>query len=197
MHKKLSLALLGTALAVVPLSVIAKANLALPTQPAPMVAAQGATTHNISQDASVYNAAPIKLNRAIAIAQGQAPNAQVVEVSFDDDNGGEYEVTLLSANGKFEVDISALNGQVVKQKQKRIKAKERNELQAYKVAPVSLTQAIAHAERTVGGSAYAVEFDEKSGANRYELKVATPTHQSYEVVINATTGAVISQKIDD
>lgn len=177
-------------------SSLATANNPMPTvqQPQPMTPVYGST----SKDAVLYNNAAIKLSQALAIAQKQALGATVVEASFDDDNGGEYEIVLYSPQAKFEVDISAVTGQVIKQKQKRIKSDDLAELQAYNVASIKLNEALKRAEQIVNGSkAYDVEFDDnKNGLSVYDIKVATPNHQSHEIRLDANTGAVLKQKLD-
>lgn len=156
-----------------------------------------AHTHNTSDDAIHYNSVATSFERAIALAKDHVPNARVVEGSFDDDNGGEYDITLYSDNAKHEVNISATSGQILKHKQKRLKSSDKQQFRRYQNAKISLDRAIGQAERATGGKVYAVDFESERRRDVYELKVATKDNQTYKIRLDAKTGNVIEKKLDD
>lgn len=156
-----------------------------------------AHNHNTSDDAMHYNSAATSFDRAISIAKGHVPNATVVEADFDDDNGGEYDVTLYTDNAKHEISVSASSGQITKHKQKRLKSSDKAQLRRQQNAKISLERAISRAEQVAGGKVYAVDFDTERRRGVYELKVATTNNQSYKVRLDARNGNVLEHKLDD
>lgn len=152
---------------------------------------------HLSEDAALYNAASTPLERALTIATNQVSNAHVVEVEFDDDNGGEYDITLYTNDTKHQLTVGAINGQITKQKQKRLKSSEKQLFSHQKRAKMTLQRAIGRAERAVGGKVYALDFDRERQRDVYEFKVATSDNQTYKVRLDANTGKVIEKKLDN
>lgn len=58
-------------------------------------------------------------------------------------------------------------------------------------ANISLTQAVAIAEKHVSGKASQAEFDSEKQGNLYKVEVVADT-KVFDVKVNAETGAVIS-----
>ena len=68
---------------------------------------------------------------------------------------------------------------------------------AYPQATISLEQAIAIAEKHIsGGKVKDVELDYEWGRMVYEMEVMAPGWREYDVVIDATTGKVLSSRLD-
>ena len=68
---------------------------------------------------------------------------------------------------------------------------------AYPQATISLEQAIAIAEKNIsGGKVKDVELDYEWGRMVYEMEVMAPGWREYDVVIDATTGKVLSSRLD-
>ena len=62
---------------------------------------------------------------------------------------------------------------------------------------ISMEQAIAAAERHhPGGKAFKAELDRERGRTVYEVEVEMPNRQEYDVKVDATSGKVISSRLD-
>lgn len=166
---------------------------------ASIVSVQAATTAQDSEAMAAVQS-QISLEQAIDIAQQQT-SGDVISAGFDDNDasaGGKYEITLISDNTEYEIDIDADSGDVLNSKQETLDGDDAADYSALQQATVSMSEAMQTAVQSVGGNATAfeAEFDVDNGQAAYEIDVASD-NQRHKVVIDSSTGDVISTRIDN
>ena len=68
---------------------------------------------------------------------------------------------------------------------------------AQKNAKITLSQAITIAEQATGGKSTEAEFELEEGKAIYEVEVSMADGSEIEVEIDAQSGAILSQEVDD
>ena len=96
---------------------------------------------------------------------------------------------------KIEVKIDANTGEIIKTKEKRLDKDDLGEYNTMKQAGLSLTDAMHKAVQTVDGHVVEAEFDVEDGQAMYEIEIAKGD-QVHKLVIDATSGDVVENKID-
>ena len=139
----------------------------------------------------------VSLDEAIKIAQGSA-QGDLIEVEFDQKDHsamGKYEIEFVNGDHKIEVKIDANTGEIIKTKEKRLDKDDLGEYNTMKQAGLSLTDAMHKAVQTVDGHVVEAEFDVEDGQAMYEIEIAKGD-QVHKLVIDATSGDVVENKID-
>ena len=139
----------------------------------------------------------ISLEQAIAIAQ-KAVKGDLISADFDQNDymeGGKFEVTSISNDTEYEVNIDASNGKILKTKQEKLDAEELAEYEPMKQAKISLIQAMQKATQAVNGKIIEAKFDLENGKAIYDIEIAKGT-QIYDLMIDSMTGQIISNQLD-
>ncbi|WP_407276270.1 PepSY domain-containing protein [Halothiobacillus sp. DCM-1] len=63
-------------------------------------------------------------------------------------------------------------------------------------APVSLEQAVSIARQTVPGVPSKAQWEQEEGAAHWSVEIVDAKQQVHDLAINATTGAVVHQALD-
>ncbi|MDO4427320.1 MAG: PepSY domain-containing protein [Moraxella sp.] len=138
----------------------------------------------------------LKMADAITAAKRHVVG-DVLSVTFDDDNGGSYDVSIIADKTEHELSFSAVTGQLIKHEQERVQRSLAREHRAFKAAKLDLETAQTAAVRAVGGGeVVGFEFDLEKRTPVYEVDVLHNA-QLKKVRIHANTGAVLSQRLDD
>ena len=151
------------------------------------VASIGVYAAPILKSASSFDSAAITAEQAINTALNQIPG-QAVKVDFEHKMGkAYYEVDINHGNQKHEVKVDAASGKVIKSDVENLK----NPV----TASVSLQQAIAKAQATVGGKVKEAKLKTKEGQIYY--KIETVNQQAkHELKIDANNGSILANEQD-
>lgn len=138
----------------------------------------------------------ITAQQAQDIALGQVGAGTVVKCKLDyDDKRAEYEVTIINANTKYEIDIDAATGRVIKQEQKPVtyaKINKTNDM-------ISAERAVQIAMDNVGSGILVkckLDYDKKLGIPVYEVEIVSGKVK-YEYDINANNGSIVEYEVDN
>lgn len=111
---------------------------------------------------------------------------KVIEAEFDDDDGGTYEIEVLTNDKLQEYEIDADSGSVREVENKMIERYFTSiNVNALTSAKTSLTGAIAAAEKEVGGRASEAEVDRAGDTVSYEIEIAKQDGSTREVTVTA------------
>jgi|GEM_PF-540041 len=77
-----------------------------------------------------------------------------------------------------------------------LKGKEAKELQLFRLAKISLSEAIEVAEQKVGGEAVEAELDDESDAVQFEVEVLKDG-KIHKVMVDGETGHILKVSLDD
>ena len=151
------------------------------------VASIGVYAEPILKSASSFDSAAITAEQAINTALNQIPG-QAVKVDFEHKMGkAYYEVDIKQKKKKHEVKIDAASGKIIKSDVENLK----NPV----TASVSLQQAIAKAQATVGGKIKEAKLKTKEGQMYY--KIETVNQQAkHELKIDANNGSILANDQD-
>ena len=134
----------------------------------------GSSTNHISAD------------KAREIILERFPNGSIIEFETDIDDG-KYEGEIIHENVRYEFEISAFSGEIVKLKNEG----------AVQQAKISREQAVEIINgRLPGCTIMELEFDEDDDRPVYEGE-ARQNGIEYEFVIDAVTGSIIEWEVDD
>ncbi|WP_020187963.1 PepSY domain-containing protein [Methylopila sp. 73B] len=118
--------------------------------------------------------AKVSLVQAIDAAEAKG-GGKATEVEFEDDNGGRWEVKVLSAAGDklTEYYVDPNSGQVTGEANQPIEVYfTMLKPEDFNKASTQLKAAVAAAEQLGGGKAVSAEVERESGAVAYEIDVA-------------------------
>lgn len=138
-------------------------------------AAFASVTGASADETAMAKAAKVTLVQAIEAAETKGAG-KATEVEFDDDNGGRWEVKVMSAGGdKLTVYmVDPTSGQVTGEENQPIeKYFTMLKPEAFQKAPTQLKGAVAAAEKAAGGKAIDAEVEREGEAVAYEITVAT------------------------
>ncbi len=138
--------------------------------------------------------AKVSLSQAINIA-AQKAQGDILSAKYDEEKGGQYEIEIANGQTSHEVKVNADTGGIIKIKQEQLEKDDISEFVALRQAKVSFTQAIQQAGQKVGGQVIGGEFNANNGKSAYQVEVLKG-NQAYDVVIDATTGNILSSKVD-
>lgn len=144
---------------------------------------------------STNTSATISREKAISIAQEKA-SGTLLKAELDRENGVlVYEIDILdSSQKKHDIDINASTGQIVSYKQKSY---SKSKASQYTSAKITHDKAISIATTETGAkNVTSSKLDVEDGRLVYELTLRDDQYTEYEVVIDATTGSILSTDVD-
>lgn len=145
-----------------------------------------------SREADALNKSTVSLAQATQIAEKQEAG-KTIGAEFDiEKNRAIWEVKVLGAAGVKEYKIDASTGAVVKVEDEHIRGKLINFVTGMNLtdlnnAKTPLSQAVADAEKKMGGKAVKVEVEHERGAVQYDIFVRAGD-KTNKVKVEATTG---------
>lgn len=155
-----------------------------------------ANTAMANDNALLLQQATLTAKDAINTATSRV-SGDVVDVGFDDDLGGVFELKVIRGNTKHDIEINAQTGNIIKHKQKRLDRSDRREYQAFKRAKISLDNAMERAIQAAGGGqVLAIEFDNNRHLSLYEVKVVNDG-LVHKISLHADNGTILEQTLDD
>jgi hypothetical protein len=141
--------------------------------------------------------ADISLIEAIAIAEGAAPGAVVLEAKLDvHTNVTTYDIELLDGESEREIDVSPSDGAIVRDRSDALDSDDLVEAQSAAEmvgGSVGWAELVAAAEASAGGIAFEVEADGDKGVLEVELLVDGTI---WEVDL-ASDGTVLKSEVSD
>ncbi len=155
--------------------------------------AEAASSTGTSQESEKVTA-----TSAAETALGTRPGSRVLEISLDRVRGvTAWEVELVTAEGRWEVSVDAVTGEIVLDESESTRDLTKY-LDRLDRAKLDHTAAIEAALGAVpGGSLVEIELDDHHGNIVWEADVISGEHVKHEVVIDAVTGAVLENEVDD
>ena len=145
-----------------------------------------------SREADALNKSTVSLAQATQIAEKQEAG-KTIGAEFDiEKDRAIWEVKVLGAAGVKEYKIDASTGAVVKVEDEHIRGKLINFVTGMNLtdlnnAKTPLAQAVADAEKKMGGKAVKVAVEHERGAVQYDIFVRTGD-KTNKVKVEATTG---------
>lgn len=128
---------------------------------------------------------------AIEIAQKEFPGV-VLELERDKNNGRTiYEVELASSSEKAELEVDAMNGEIISIQVKS----DKEEYRKYSGVALSMEEAIRIAQGKFQGTVIEVELDTNNGGFEYEVELVQNGKEA-EIVIDGNTGEILEFDID-
>ncbi len=149
---------------------------------------------------ATYEKANLEAEDAVKIVE-ETYAGDIVDVDFDHDDGKpKYEVEYTKDNKRYEVDIDATDGKVIKNERDdhdRHESKGKDVQKANKKNDfITAQEAIDIALQKKSGFVKEVEFDHDDGRYEYEVEIQTKQGE-YEIEIDAVTGEVLKVELDD
>ncbi len=134
----------------------------------------------------------VSLEQAKKIALNDAKGGTLVKAKLDRENGVlVYEVDIVKGNQKFEYDIDASTGKIVKKEVKNLNINNNNNTNG----KISLEQAKKIAlDDAKGGTVVKAKLDRENGVLVYEVDIVKG-NQKFEYDINATTGRIVKKEV--
>ena len=139
----------------------------------------------------------VSTEKAKEMALDVTEGTQVTKVHLDDDDDDkrEYEMEVVKEDTKYEVDVDAATGQVLKIEQDD---RDDDDIELQNVSPkISLDEAKKKALAEVNGTITEAELDDDDNRLLYEIKIQTSNYREAEVKIDAATGKVLKVEMDD
>lgn len=147
-------------------------------KPAPAQDFREPERNTIFQELKVFANAKISVRDAIKIAEGLAPGAKAVDVSFDGGGGRlAYNVKTYLKEQISAFTIDALTGKTIKDPLvtpvAALDAKDKIQLAGFKTALIDLSDVVPIAEAYGSGKAVSVGLDEENGKVIFLVVVVT------------------------
>ncbi|WP_260286262.1 PepSY domain-containing protein [Peribacillus aracenensis] len=123
---------------------------------------------------------------------------EVTQFEKDWDQPMTYEMTVKTKEGYQEVDVDAEKGEILSQEMEDSDDDDDDlsRQQAAETVKVSSDQAEKIALEAVDGQVTDMELDSENGTLVYELEIKQG-QKEYDVVVDATTGKVLKNQLDD
>ncbi|MFY0783600.1 PepSY domain-containing protein [Peribacillus simplex] len=121
---------------------------------------------------------------------------EVTQFEKDWDQPMTYEMTVKTKEGYQDVDVDAEKGEILSQEMENDDDEDMSTQQAVETAKISMDQAEKIALKEVDGQVTDAELDSENGILVYELEISQG-QKEYDVVIDATTGKVLKNQLDD
>ncbi|MDM5210325.1 PepSY domain-containing protein [Peribacillus sp. NJ4] len=121
---------------------------------------------------------------------------EVTQFEKDWDQPMTYEMTVKTKEGYQDVDIDAEKGEILSQEMENDDDEDMSTQQAVETAKISMDQAEKIALKEVDGQVTDAELDSENGILVYELEISQG-QKEYDVVVDATTGKVLKNQLDD
>ena len=147
-------------------------------------------------DITALEKAAVSMRDAISTAE-KASGGKAIDVSFDDDKGGTYEVTVINADKTEHYTVNAVMKPAAAMPDKSIKAKadfeSKGEKEALAMAKVSLSEAVAKAESQAKGKAIGAELERRDKATFYDVDVIGAGNKVMQVSVDAMNGTAVTK----
>lgn len=121
---------------------------------------------------------------------------EVTQFEKDWDQPMTYEMTVKTKEGYQDVDVDAEKGEILSQEMENDDDEDMSTQQAVETAKISMDQAEKIALKEVDGQVTDAELDSENGILVYELEISQG-QKEYDVVVDATTGKVLKNQLDD
>ncbi|SIR28311.1 Uncharacterized membrane protein YkoI [Peribacillus simplex] len=121
---------------------------------------------------------------------------EVTQFEKDWDQPMTYEMTVKTKEGYQDVDVDAEKGEILSQEMEDGDDDDISTQQAAETAKISSDQAEKIALKAVDGQVTDAELDLENGTLVYELEI-NQGQKEYDVVVDATTGKVLKNQLDD
>lgn len=158
--------------------------------------ASGAAFAADKADISALEKAAVSMHDAIATAE-KASGGKAIDVSFDDDKGGTYEITLINGDKTEHYTVNAVAKPAAAMPDKSLAAKAnietKGEKDALKMAKLSLSDAVAKAESETKGKAIGAELTRKDKATFYDVDVVGAGDKVMQVTVDAMNGTAVTK----
>ena len=145
-----------------------------------------------SGNASSGNSASVTEAEAqqAAFSHAGVSGATVVKAEYDRDDN-KYEIEFIAGSYKYEYEISAADGRVIKSEKEAVKSSANSSGTAYSVSADEARQkALSHAGVT---DPYEFEIDYDRDDNKYEVEFKSGGYE-YSYDINAATGEILKSE---
>lgn len=135
---------------------------------------------------------------AATIAKAKHRGAKVIEISLDRYRGAKvWEVTVVSATGRWEVSVNTQTGSVARNKVDDPQRRAAH-LARWKQTTVRYSAALKIALTAHPGSGLRdLELDKEHGRLVWQVELVTPQRHTYELEIDALTGKIRQDELDD
>lgn len=147
-------------------------------------------------DITALEKAAVSMHDAIAITE-KASGGKAIDVSFDDDNGGTYDVTIINGDKTEHYTVNAVVKPAAALPDKSLMAKAgietKGEKDALKMAKLSLSDAVAKAESQTKGKAIGAELTRKDKATFYDVDVVAAGDKVMQVTVDAMNGTAVTK----
>ena len=153
----------------------------------------------MAKELSAIQNAQTSISQAIASAESHT-GGRAVKAEMERKKGAYYyEIKTVSKDKVLKLHIDPTTGKVVKTREKGFLARffdseDRDAFDKLSASPVTLTTAIASAEKETGGKTVEAEFENEDGKSLFEVKVAKDDGVR-KVNIDASNGKVL--KVSD
>ncbi|RRN74804.1 hypothetical protein EI200_00050 [Peribacillus simplex] len=121
---------------------------------------------------------------------------KVTQFEKDWDQPMTYEMTVKTNEGYQDVEVDAEKGEILSREMEDEYDEDMSTQQAVETAKISMDQAEKIALKEVEGQVTDAELDSENGILVYELEI-NQGQKEYDVVIDATTGKVLKNQLDD
>jgi uncharacterized membrane protein YkoI len=159
------------------------------------VALASSDEHENAKEISAVLNAKTSLAQAIATAEAKA-GGRAMKVNVEHESGTyQYEVKIVAKDKVSEVFIDPASGKVTRTDDEGLIAKvfdkeDQEEFAKLSGSPVSLSTAVATAEKETGGKAVEAAFESEDGKAQYEVELANGATVR-KVVVDGTSGKVV------
>ncbi|MGM8909846.1 PepSY domain-containing protein [Psychrobacter sp. 1U1] len=160
---------------------------------------------NYSDEVSMAQATKVSLKQAVATASKEAAGSLVSAELDDNDSDAQngnsvYELEFSTDTTSYEIKVDATTGKIVTSETEQLDKEDIDDYKVQQQAKINMTDAIDIAEKQTNGHTLEIEFesddDEMDHPTYYEVKVLKD-NQIFELNIDAETGAVFENSIDD
>lgn len=135
-----------------------------------------------------------KLNdeEVIEIINKKVPNNKLLQLSYDgDDKVPNYDVTVSDNEYKYDFEINASNGEILKEEKDKVVENNKKSNQVIKIDE-SKAREIALSQ-VPNSTIIKYSFDENDSIPNYEITVTDKNH-TYEYEINAVDGSIMEKE---
>ncbi len=179
-------------------TVSSNSSVALATNTSSTTAASSHATQSAVNDKIKVN-----LSEAIQKYQKTYSDTSITGIDLDTSFGTYYyEIQGVDDNKEYEVKINAVDGSLTKEREETLDSEEQNGVKKQEDALsldnlMNLADISAAAEKAAGkGTADEWSLDKEMSISYWEVKVQDGT-TSYEIKVNAETGAILETETDD
>jgi len=135
----------------------------------------------------------ISLDDASKIAHEQVPNATIIEIELDSDDGQRYyEIEMHTDDQEVEIDIDAYTGKVIMIEYERLEGSRKGNSEIISMDEAKQISLAKEPSAKIVGA----KLDRDDGKYYYEIEMETSKYE-IEIEIDALTGKIIDLDYDD